>query len=70
LLLILPGLNLIADYAENYLISFVILPAGLPSDAATVAWASRVTIAKWVLVALNVLVLLVGFGLCLRARRR
>jgi hypothetical protein len=70
LLLVLPSLNLIADYAENYLISFVILPAGAPSDAATVAWASRATCTKWVLVALNAIVLLVGSGLCLRARRK
>jgi hypothetical protein len=70
LLLLLPLLNLVADYAENYLISFVILPAGAPSDAATVAWASRVTCAKWVLVGLNAVVLVVGSGLCLRARRK
>jgi hypothetical protein len=69
-LLILPFLNLVADYAENYLISFVILPAGAPSDATMVAWASRATCAKWVLVALNVLVLLIGLGLCPRARRK
>jgi hypothetical protein len=70
LLLILPFLNLIADYIENYLISFVILPAGVPSDAATVAWSSRATCAKWVLVALNTFVLMIGIGLCLRARRK
>jgi hypothetical protein len=69
-LLILPVLTLTADYTENYLISFVILPAGWPSDPATVAWASRVTVAKWVLVALNVIVLLLGLGLCLRALGR
>jgi hypothetical protein len=68
-LLILPLLNVAADYAENYLISFVILPAGPPADAATVAWASRATVAKWLLVALNAAVLLIGGGLCLRARR-
>jgi hypothetical protein len=71
LLLILPLLNLIADYTENYLISFVILPAGSPSDAGTVAWASRATCAKWVLVLLNALALIIGIGLvCLRARRK
>jgi hypothetical protein len=69
-LLILPLVALIADYAENYLISFVILPAGAPSDAATVAWASRATCAKWVLVALNAFVLMIGTGLCLRARHK
>jgi hypothetical protein len=68
-LLLLPLLTLAADYAENYLISFVILPAGPPADAVTVAWASRATVAKWLLVALNAAVLLIGGGLCLRARR-
>jgi hypothetical protein len=67
-LLVLPLLTLTADYTENYLISFVILPAGAPSDAATVAWASRATVAKWVLVALNGGVLLVGVLCCLLAR--
>jgi hypothetical protein len=69
-LLVLPLLVLVADYTENYLISFVILPAGAPSDPATVAWASRVTVAKWVLVALNGVVLVVGGLLALRARRQ
>jgi hypothetical protein len=58
-LLILPLLNLAADYLENYLISFVILPAGLPSDAALVAWASWTTRFKWRLVALNMIVVVV-----------
>src|SRR5262249_37164933 len=39
-LLVIPVLTLTADYVENSLISFVILPAGWPADAATVAWAS------------------------------
>ena len=69
-LLILPFLYLTADYLENQLISFVILPAGLPSDAAQVAWASRTTILKWILVTLNIIVILVGIALCVRSRRR
>jgi hypothetical protein len=68
-LLILPMFNLTADYLENYLISFVILPAGLPSDAALVAWASRATVLKWILVALNLIVIVVGIALCVRSRR-
>ena len=69
-LLILPLLNLAGDYAENYLISFVILPARAPCDPVTVGWASRATCAKWALVALNTLVLLVGVGFCVRTRLR
>jgi hypothetical protein len=69
-LLVLPILTVAADYAENYLISFVLLPAGSPADAATVAWASRTTVTKWILVGLNIAVIVVGGALCLRARRQ
>jgi hypothetical protein len=69
-LLVLPILTVAADYLENYLISFVILPAGVPADAVTVAWASRTTVTKWVLVGLNIAVIVVGGALCLRARRQ
>jgi hypothetical protein len=67
-LLILPVFNLAADYVENYLISFVILPAGLPSDAGLVAWASRATVLKWALVALNVIMTVAGIALWVRSR--
>jgi hypothetical protein len=50
LLLVLPPLNPVAGYAEDYLISVVVLTAGAPSDAATAAWASRATCVKWVVV--------------------
>jgi hypothetical protein len=63
-LVVLPVLVLAADYLENYLISFVILPAGWPVDAATVAFASGVTVTKWVLVGLNMFVIGVGGVLC------
>jgi hypothetical protein len=59
-LLVLPLLTVTADYLENYLISFVILPAGTPTDAATIAWASRTTVTKWVLVGLNSIVIVAG----------
>ncbi len=67
-LLVLPLLTVAADYLENYLISFVILPAGLPTDAVMVAWASRNTVTKWSLVGLDVAVIGIGSLLCLRRR--
>src|SRR5688572_30530512 len=60
-LLVLPVLNLAADYAENYLVSFVIFPAGEKFDPSAVTCASRLTVAKWVLVGFNILV--VGAGI-------
>jgi hypothetical protein len=65
-LVILPALNLLADWAENYLISGVILPAGRDRiDPAAVRWASLATVAKWALVGLNFVAAATGGGLCL-----
>ena len=66
---ILPALTLLADWAENYLISGVILPAGKDRiDPAAVRWASRATVAKWALVGLNLAGLAAGAGWCLLGR--
>jgi hypothetical protein len=68
-LLVLPLLNLTADYTENYLISFVILPAGTLTDASAIAWASWSTRIKFILMGTNSAVVLLGIVLsaCRRA---
>jgi hypothetical protein len=74
-LVVIPVLTLLADWGENTLISFVILPAGKDHlDPETIAWGSRVTVAKWVLFLLNLLVIasglvVYGCGFCCKRVR-
>jgi hypothetical protein len=68
-LIVLPLANMVADYAENYLITWVILTAAGDSDPDVVKQASLATVTKWILVVVNLFVswglVLAGWARCL-----